>query len=858
MTANVALTDTFDQWRVKTNELIVGTQSDGMANILKTTDTTNSTSNTTGSIITAGGVGIAKSVHIGEDLKVWGDVTTVGDTTISGNLTFGDASTDQVTFSADINSSLVPNANLTFNIGNTTMQWANVWVGHAGITQKTDSGKTALTVTSTDTDQIAVSIAASQIDADVLDIAADAVTTAKVIDITADSLTTGSGIYLADDSASTSTRNTVDIRQDNAAAIAATALNVQSDGGITGIALDKNFSGVAAATVTGLKLDFDRTVPGSGTATFTDIGIDLDVNAAGLGTTTTTGLDIDVVGATSGTHTAVGLDVVVGSADTNIAAKFSGGEVALLTTAKLSFHDVAGGENIVASADGHLEINSGTTLDITAPTVDINASTLVQVDGPVSVGVDDTGHDVKFFGATASAYMLWDESEDQLAITGHGAVLTQSKTSGIALDVVRNLAASDTDNMLMRILNDHASDDQTCLGIYQHGTGNGIFIDHDGSGGDGIQVHTSGSTGRAAYFYSDQGSSQAGSKPLVEMHADNTGWDQTVLELNNDGTAIGLYIDQNGAGSGLEINGTDGDGRCLYVYTDNNGDVTQPAVDIFCDNTAYDNPALHVRNDGTGTHAWGIRCPDGGVAISTEGTNFARNNTGGIEAITQIQGLSSDSALSITRHADAAAGPYLTFSKSRGTALGAVTAVVDNDECGTILFAAADGTDHNHLVASIQCRINGTPGGNDLPGELVFGTTADGAVTPTNHLYISQAGYIGVSTAAPTTALHVTGVITETSMRETKTNISNMNNMLPSVLQMQGVKFDFKDKKHGQYKDNYGFIAEDVDKILPHLVTYGENGKPSGIQYTKMTAVLLEAIKEQQAQIDELKTKILN
>jgi len=224
MTANVALTDTFDQWRVKTNEVIAGTQAIGMANILKTTDTTDSSSNTTGSIITAGGVGIAKSVHIGEDLKVWGDVTTVGDTTISGNLTFGDASTDQVTFSADINSSLIPNANLSFNIGNTTMQWANVWVGHAGITQKTDSGKPALSVTSTDTNVIAIDIDASQIDADVIDIAADAVTTAKVIDITADSLTTGSGIYLADDSASTSTRNTVDIRQDNAAAIAATAL----------------------------------------------------------------------------------------------------------------------------------------------------------------------------------------------------------------------------------------------------------------------------------------------------------------------------------------------------------------------------------------------------------------------------------------------------------------------------------------------------------------------------------------------------------------------------------------------------------------------------------------------------------
>jgi hypothetical protein len=133
-------------------------------------------------------------------------------------------------------------------------------------------------------------------------------------------------------------------------------------------------------------------------------------------------LDIDVVGATSGTHTAVGLDVAVGSADTNIAAKFTGGEVALLTTTKLSFHDIAGGENIVASSDGHLEVNAGTTLDITAPTVDINASTGITLDGSilsaVTVGVNDTGHDVTFFGAAAGAMMKWDQAADALLVRG--------------------------------------------------------------------------------------------------------------------------------------------------------------------------------------------------------------------------------------------------------------------------------------------------------------------------------------------------------------------------------------------------------------------------------------------------------
>jgi hypothetical protein len=202
--------------------------------------------------------------------------------------------------------------------------------------------------------------------------------------IDADVLTTNSVAVFSDNSANNSSRKTVQVLQDNADAIAATALYVQSDGGITGMTLDKNFTDVNAATVTGLHVDFDRTAA-SGTANFTDIGLNLDVTASGEGVTISTGLDIDVVGSIGGTSTAIGLDVTVGSADTNIAARFTGGEVALLTTTKLSFHDVAGGENIVASADGHLEINAGTTLDITAPTVDINVATTLNVDGVVQL-----------------------------------------------------------------------------------------------------------------------------------------------------------------------------------------------------------------------------------------------------------------------------------------------------------------------------------------------------------------------------------------------------------------------------------------------------------------------------------------
>jgi hypothetical protein len=61
---------------------------------------------------------------------------------------------------------------------------------------------------------------------------------------------------------------------------------------------------------------------------------------------------------------------------------------------------------------GDIDVDGTANLDV----VDIDGA--VQIDSTVTVGVDDTGHDVKFFGATSGAYMLWDESTDDLVLAG--------------------------------------------------------------------------------------------------------------------------------------------------------------------------------------------------------------------------------------------------------------------------------------------------------------------------------------------------------------------------------------------------------------------------------------------------------
>ena len=85
------------------------------------------------------------------------------------------------------------------------------------------------------------------------------------------------------------------------------------------------------------------------------------------------------------------------------------------------------------------------------------------------------------------------------------------------------------------------------------------------------------------------------------------------------------------------------------------------------------------------------------------------------------------------------------LAKSRGTSGSGGTIVQDNDFCGHIEWYADDGVDTANQIAKISARINGTPGANDTPGELLFYTTADGANTSTERLSIASGGLITVN-----------------------------------------------------------------------------------------------------------------
>ena len=84
---------------------------------------------------------------------------------------------------------------------------------------------------------------------------------------------------------------------------------------------------------------------------------------------------------------------------------------------------------------------------------------------------------------------------------------------------------------------------------------------------------------------------------------------------------------------------------------------------------------------------------------------------------------------------------YMVFDKDRAGAV-----VQNGDSLGNILFRSFDGTTYLQSAAIIGYS-DGTPGTNDIPGRLVFLTTADGAAAPTERLRISSTGALGVSGA---------------------------------------------------------------------------------------------------------------
>ena len=225
----------------------------------------------------------------------------------------------------------------------------------------------------------------------------------------------------------------------------------------------------------------------------------------------------------------------------------------------------------------------------------------------------------------------------------------------------------------------------------------------------------------------------------------------------------------------------------------------------------------------------GITSIDGSAATLTTARSIYGNSFDGSAALTQII-------------ASTYGGTGNGFTKFSGATTAEKTYTLPDATC-TILTTNA--------AVTVAQGGTGTGTAGITAFNNITGYTASGATgtTSTNLVFSASPTFTGTVTAATVSAT----TLTETSDERLKSDITPLNNALETVKALEGKAF----VKDG--KASIGLIAQQVQRVLPQVVVTGEDEMQTlSVQYGNIVAVLIEAIKEQQVQIEELKAKLGN
>ncbi len=348
------------------------------------------------------------------------------------------------------------------------------------------------------------------------------------------------GLYI-----NSSTDGQLDLVADTEIQIAATTIDING-----AIAMDGAITGATNITLSG-ELD----------AATLDISGNADID----GTTNLDAVDIDGAVQLDATFT-------VGADDQGYDVKFFGD-----TASAYMLWDTSADDLVLAGAAG-IDLAGDIDVDGTANLDAVDIDGAVQIDSTVTVGVDDTGHDVKFFGATSGAYMLWDESTDDLVLAGAAKLYLYDAAGG-----------------------EYISSSGSALTIASGGTAWELPA-ADGSDGQLLKTDGSGNLDWTTVSGTITALNNATANELVTVGATTTELDAEA-NLTFDGTDVLL----GGAGK-LQLRDTG-----LYVASNADGD-----LDVVSDGTAVDSINLESAGGITldaGTASSGIVYEDDGTEM---------------------------------------------------------------------------------------------------------------------------------------------------------------------------------------------------------------------------------------------------
>jgi hypothetical protein len=273
---------------------------------------------------------------------------------------------------------------------------------------------------------------------------------------------------------------------------------------------------------------------------------------------------------------------------------------------------------------------------------------------------------------------------------------------------------------------------------------------------------------------------------------------------------------------------------------------------------------ITLYSDGTN---WVTLGSGGGPVTATTGSFSGQVSTTGSTGFNIVSSSTDDSTSNSTGAATFAGGIAVNKNITIGKAGGSGKLRFEGSTSGTVTFQAAattsggtytwpsaDGTAGYALTTNASGVLSWSSVGATISDDTStnatyypsFVTTTSGSATS---IKVSSSKF----TFNPSTGLLTVTALTESSSITLKENVNPITGALDAILNLVGVTYDRRD---GSSKAEAGLIAEDVNKIIPNIVSKNSNGDPEGIHYTKLTAYLVEAIKDLKSQIDPLKEEI--
>jgi hypothetical protein len=315
---------------------------------------------------------------------------------------------------------------------------------------------------------------------------------------------------------------------------------------------------------------------------------------------------------------------------------------------------------------------------------------------------------------------------------------------------------------------------------------------------DGVGLNIAARSGANASIYATNSSDSLllGTNSTERLRIDSSG----NVGIGTSSPSYKLQVDQ-GSTSGtfnlLRLQSYNGVNNKRFEVSIDNTEAA-PVVQLKATKSGGSTPSLAFLNQTSES----LRIDSAGrllVGTSSERSNI-KFESSSVTPVYQIESTDSSAALSVTRNTANGNAGSIYLGKSRGSAVGSNTIVQQDDRLGSVSFNGADGT---NLVqaARIDAEVDGTPGVNDMPGRLVFSTTADGASSPTERLRITSDGKLGLGTDNPSAQAEI-----QTAGLATTTNLTLSNSLQNNTIN-RGTAIEFVGLSNGATPETGGKIA---------------------------------------------------